>query len=93
MTGTGGTVDGELQIILDHWPNSYMFISLSKHTLFPSAIHFTQKMQEVLSSKSLVSFHITTCHNSEDNDLNLHHCENLKSCSFIKIHKTSEAER
>jgi hypothetical protein len=46
---------------------------------FPSMIHFILKVKTVQSSKTMVSYHITTwCHSPEDHNLN-HHCENLRS--------------
>jgi histidinol phosphatase-like enzyme len=42
--------------------------------------HLTLKMEAVLSSEKLVSYHITTCyHYPEDYILSLHHPEILKS--------------
>jgi len=59
-------------------------------------------MEAARSFETLVSYHFTIlCHNPEDNDLNLHHRENVKSrnkvslvsnyitdiLSFMKIHQ------
>jgi len=41
---------------------------------------FRAKMEAARSYELLVSYHITIrCHNPEDDNLNLHQCENLKS--------------
>jgi hypothetical protein len=41
------------------------------------------RMKATRSSKIFVSYHITARrHNPEDNDLNLYHRENLKSCKI-----------
>jgi hypothetical protein len=37
------------------------------------------RQQGPLNSEVLVSWHNTCCQNPEDHDMNLHHCENLKS--------------
>jgi len=43
-------------------------------------MNFTLKLEAAKFSKPLVCNHITAWyHNPEDHDLNLHHCENLKS--------------
>jgi hypothetical protein len=38
------------------------------------------KMEASQTSETLVSYHTTKQHNPEELDLNLHHCENLKTC-------------
>jgi len=49
----------------------------------PCCLHLQGEvqMEEAKPSKMLVSYHTTTqCQNPEEYDLNLHNCENLKSC-------------
>jgi len=49
-------------------------------------LHFRVKMEAAQTSETLVSNHNTiSCDNPEDDDLNLHHHESLKSCNSVPV--------
>jgi hypothetical protein len=57
-------------------------------------MYFILKMETLRSSKMLVSYYnITWCHYSEDIDLNLHCCENLKSHNRLKVFENKELRK
>jgi hypothetical protein len=50
--------------------------------MFPPS---TLKMETVCSFKTLITIYQTTrCHKPEDHSINVHCCENLKSCTYLQ---------
>jgi len=64
-----------------YWPIwSLPLLILPAYCHIPTTINFTLKMEPAYPSEKLVSYHnATQYHNLEDHNMNLHHCENLKS--------------